>query len=271
MALMFLTYFIVALTVGGLTARLRAREHLAAQIHVAEESERLRKTLLDCISHELKTPVAAISAASEALLAAPAAGQAEVSRQLATEIHDGSSRLNRVVDNLLDMTRLESGVIEPKREWCDVRDLLEAAIESERAAMNGRGFEFDLAENCPLVLLDCGLVEQAVAKLVANACSYAPTETPIEIRARCRDGALVISVSDRGPGIAAGQEGKVFEKFHRGDQSKTGGLGLGLSIARGFVEAHGGTVTAENRPGAALVLPSLCPTRMADPQSMKLA
>src|SRR3954449_12732083 len=113
-ALTFATYFIVALTVGSLTAQLRAREHLAAQVQLAHESERLRKTLLDCVSHELKTPLAAIAAASQELVrSAPNVQNAEVLQQLAIEIRDGSRRLNRVVDNLLDMNRLESGVILP--------------------------------------------------------------------------------------------------------------------------------------------------------------
>src|SRR4051794_37462503 len=146
-ALTFMTYFIVALTVGGLTAQLKAREHLAAQVQLAKNSERLRKTLLDCVSHELKTPLAAIGAASQELLRlAPAIQDAQMLRQLAAEIRDGSRRLNRVVDNLLDMNRLESGVIQPKREWCDVRELLQSAIEIERESLNGRDVRLDVAD-----------------------------------------------------------------------------------------------------------------------------
>src|SRR3954464_11554437 len=131
-ALTFATYFIVAITVGSLTAQLKAREHLAAQIHLSHESERLRKTLLDCVSHELKTPLAAMGAASQELSRLTANSQnSQLLEELASEIHDASRRLNRVVDNLLDMNRLESGVIRPKREWCDVRELLQSAIAIE--------------------------------------------------------------------------------------------------------------------------------------------
>ena len=233
-----------------MTAQLKAREHLAAQVQLAHESERLRKTLLDCVSHELKTPLAAIGAASQELVrAAPNVHDAQVLKQLAGEIHDGSRRLNRVVNNLLDMNRLESGVIRPKQEWCDVRELLQSAVEIERESIIGRDVSFDVPENIPLALMDHTLIEQAVAKLVANAASYAPSRLPIEIDAEYKVDRLIICVSDRGPGLPPESADQMFEKFYRGDGRKTGGLGLGLSIARGFVEAHGGKLTAENRDG----------------------
>lgn len=249
-ALTFATYFIIALTVGNLTAQLKAREHLAAQVQLAKNSERLRKTLLDCVSHELKTPLAAIGAASQELLRlAPNASNTEMLQQLASEIHHGSHRLHRVVNNLLDMNRLESGVIQPNCEWCDVRELLQSAIDIERESINGREIRLDVPDNVPLALVDHTLIEQAVAKLLANAGSHTPSRSPIEIDAEYRDGQLVISVSDRGPGVPPQSGEKLFEKFYRGDGRRTGGLGLGLSIARGFVEAHGGRLTVENRDG----------------------
>ena len=249
-ALTFATYFIVAIAVGSLTAQLKAREHLAAQVQLAEESERLRKTLLDCVSHELKTPLAAIGAASQELLRLPpTAENAQTLAQLATEVRDGSHRLNRVVNNLLDMNRLESGVVRPKREWCDVRELLQSALEIERESITGRDVRVDVPENIPLALVDHTLIEQAVAKLLANAGSHTSPGLPIELDAECKDDQLLISVSDRGPGLPPQSAERVFEKFYRAAAHKTGGLGLGLSIARGFVEAHGGRLTAETRDG----------------------
>ena len=248
-ALTFVTFFIIALTVGSLTAQLKAREHLAAQVQLAKNSERLRKTLLDCVSHELKTPLAAIGAASQELLQLAANTQnAEMLTQLAGEIHAGSHRLHRVVNNLLDMNRLESGVIQPNYEWCDIRELLQSAIETERESIDGREIRLDVPEDIPLALVDHGLIEQAVAKLLANAASYTQPRLPIELDAEYKD-ELVISISDRGPGFPIESAERLFEKFYRGDGRKTGGLGLGLSIARGFVEAHGGKLTAENRDG----------------------
>src|SRR5689334_5768199 len=169
-ALTFATYFIVAISVGSLTAQLKAREHLAAQVQLARDSERLRKTLLDCVSHELKTPLAAIGAASQELYRlGPDAQNPQMLKELASEIRDGSRRLNRVVDNLLDMNRLESGVIRPKSEWCDVRELLESATDIERESINGREVRVEVPKEIPLVLVDHMLIEQALAKSLANA------------------------------------------------------------------------------------------------------
>lgn len=249
-ALMFATYFIIAIAVGSLTARLKAREHLAAQVQLAQNSERLRKTLLDCVSHELKTPLAAIGAAGQELLRlTPNAPNSETLLELAAEIRDGTNRLNRVVNNLLEMNRLESGVVRPAREWCDVRELLQSAIESELDSTAGRDVRLDVPENIPPALLDHTLIEQAVAKLIANAGSHTPPRSPVEIDAEYKNEELLISVSDRGPGLAAESAEQLFEKFYRGDARKAGGLGLGLSIARGFAEAHGGKLKAENRDG----------------------
>jgi two-component system sensor histidine kinase KdpD len=269
-ALTFATYFIVAITVGSLTAQLKAREHLAAQVELAQESERLRKTLLDCVSHELKTPLAAIGAASQELSRLASNIQdPQVLKDLASEIRDGSRRLNRVVDNLLDMNRLESGVIRPKREWCDVRELLQSAVDIERESINGRDIRLDVPEEIPLALVDHTLIEQAVAKLLANAGSHTPAKLPIEIDAEYTNDHLLISVSDRGPGISIEATERLFEKFYRGDNRKTGGLGLGLSIARGLIEAHGGRLTAENRDGGGARFTIKLPVRVTDMNGME--
>lgn len=269
-ALTFATYFIIAITVGSLTAQLKAREHLAAQVQLAQESERLRKTLLDCVSHELKTPLAAIGAASQELVRlAPDAQDAQTRQQLAREIHDGSRRLNRVVNNLLDMNRLESGVIRPKQEWCDIRDLLQSAVEIERESTSGRDVRLDVPENIPLALLDHTLIEQAVAKLLANAGSHTASRLPIDIDADYKNEQLFISVSDRGPGLPPELAERLFEKFYRGDNRKAGGLGLGLSIARGFVEAHGGKLTAENRDGGGARFTIRLPVRVTDGNALE--
>ena len=263
-ALTFATYFIIAITVGGLTAQLKAREQLAAKVQLAEESERLRKTLLDCVSHELKTPIAAIGAASQELLRMSADSPNALRQQLADEINDGSRRLNRVVNNLLDMNRLESGVIQPKQEWCEVRELLQSAVEIERETMEGREVTLHVPENIPLALVDYTLIEQAVAKLLANAGSHTPPNLPVEVEVQYQQDHLLIAVSDRGPGISEETAALLFEKFFRGNSRKAGGLGLGLSIARGFVEAHGGTLTAENCPGGGARFTIRLPIRPAD-------
>ena len=269
-ALTFAAYFIIAITVGSLTAQLKAREHLAAQVELAHESERLRKTLLDCVSHELKTPLAAIGAASQELSRLAAnINDSHVLNELAGEIRAGSRRLNRVVDNLLDMNRLESGVIRPKREWCDVRELLQSAIDIERESINGREVRLDVPKEIPLVLVDHTLIEQAVAKLLANAGAHTPARLPIEIDAEYANDYLVISVADRGPGIPAEATERLFEKFYRGDNRKAGGLGLGLSIARGLIEAQSGKLTVENRDGGGARFTIRMPVQVTDLDSIK--
>jgi two-component system sensor histidine kinase KdpD len=269
-ALTFAAYFIIAITVGGLTAQLKAREHLAAQVQVAQESERLRKTLLDCVSHELKTPLSAIAAASQELLRQTANVQdSQILKELADEIRDGSHRLNRVVNNLLDMNRLESGVIRPKREWCDVRELLQSAVDTEHESLNGRDIRLDVPDEIPLALVDHALIEQAVAKLLANAGSHTAPNLPIEVDAEYTNENLLISVSDRGHGIPPESTERLFEKFYRGDDRKTGGLGLGLSIARGLIEAHGGTLTVENRDGGGARFVIKLPVRVTNMNGME--
>ena len=269
-ALTFATYFIIAITVGSLTAQLKAREHLAAQVQLAQESERLRKTLLDCVSHELKTPLAAIGAASQELSRLAANIQdSQMLKELASEIRDGTHRLNRVVDNLLDMNRLESGVIQPKREWCDVRELLQSAVEIERESINGRDIRLDVPEKIPFAFVDHTLIEQAVAKLLANAGGHTPPGLSIEIDAEYTNDHLLISVSDRGPGIPIEAAERLFEKFYRSDDHKTGGLGLGLSIARGLIEAHGGRLAAENRDGGGARFTIKLPVRVTDMKAIE--
>jgi two-component system sensor histidine kinase KdpD len=269
-ALTFAAYFIIAITVGGLTAQLKAREHLAAQVQVAQESERLRKTLLDCVSHELKTPLSAIAAASQELSRQTAnVHDSQILKDLADEIRDGSHRLNRVVNNLLDMNRLGSGVIRPNREWCDVRELLQSAVDTEHESLHGRDIRLDVPDEIPLALVDHALIEQAVAKLLSNAGSHTAPNLPIEIDAEYTNENLLISVSDRGPGIPAEATERVFEKFYRGDDRKTGGLGLGLSIARGLIEAHGGTLTGENRDGGGARFVIRLPVRVTNMNGME--
>jgi two-component system sensor histidine kinase KdpD len=215
--------------------------------------------------------LAAIGAASQGLLRlTPNAQNAEMLKQLAGEIHHGSHRLHRVVNNLLDMNRLESGVIQPNYEWCDVRELLQSAIEIERESIDGREIRLDVPDDIPLALVDHGLIEQAVAKLLANAASYTQPRLPIELDAEYKE-ELVISVSDRGPGFPVESGERLFEKFYRGDGRKTGGLGLGLSIARGFVEAHGGKLTAENRDGGGARFTIRLPVRVTSENVLESA
>jgi len=203
----------------------------AAQL--ARQSQKLQKTLFDSVSHELKTPLAAMTAA----LQQP--------QPDCTELQQAVRRLTRTVDHLLDATRLESGLLQPVREWCDPGELVREAVVM--AGLKESAVRISVAKTLPTVFVDAHLIEQALGALLSNASAHGKGDQPIEISAARDDSMLVFSVADHGPGLAPGEENKVFEKFYRGPGTPAGGLGLGLSIARQLVEAHGGEVAAQNR------------------------
>jgi two-component system sensor histidine kinase KdpD len=206
-------------------------ESRAAQ--VARQSQKLQKTLFDSVSHELKTPLAAMTVA----LQQPQPDRAELQQAV--------RRLTRTVDHLLDATRLESGLLQPVREWCEPGELVREAV-----AMSGlkeSAVRVNIAKNLPTISVDAHLIQQALGALLSNAGGHARNDQPIEVNAARDDSMLVISVADHGPGLAPAEENKVFEKFYRGPGTAPGGLGLGLSIARQLVEAHSGEIVAQNR------------------------
>ena len=200
---------------------------------VAHQSEKLQRALFDSVSHELKTPLAAISVALQ---------QPQLSRD---ELQQATQRLTRAVDHLLDATRLESGLLQPVREWCDPREVIREAIA--HADLSETDVTLSFAPDLPMIFIDARLIEQALVNLLTNASAYNASTQPIEVSAVCADATFVLSVADRGPGFAPGEERKVFEKFYRGPVAVPGGLGLGLHIARQLVEAHGGHLIAGNR------------------------
>lgn len=205
----------------------------AAQI--ARKSEKLQKALFDSVSHELKTPLAALSAALQ---------QPQPDR---SELQQATRRLTRTVDHLLDATRLESGLLQPVREWCDPAELVREAVI--HAGLATDGVKTEIAPGLPAISVDARLIEQALIALLVNAALHGASGLPIEISAAKDNSSIVFSVADHGPGLVAGEENKVFEKFYRGRHTRPGGLGLGLSIARQLVESHGGEIVAQNRDG----------------------
>jgi two-component system sensor histidine kinase KdpD len=209
------------------------QESRAAQ--VATQSQKLQNALFDLVSHELKTPLAAMSATLQQ--ARPDLG----------ELQQATRRLTKTVDMLLDATRLESGLLQPAREWCDPGELLREAVR--QAGLGDRPLRIMVSENLPHISVDAGLLEQALGALLSNSAAYSPPNEPVEASVARDDELIIFAVADRGPGLDPGEETKVFEKFYRGAGKPAGGLGLGLSIARQLVEAHGGTVVAQNRPG----------------------
>jgi two-component system sensor histidine kinase KdpD len=215
---------------------------------VVAESERLYKTLFDSLSHEFRTPVATILGATDQLQSEP---QLSVSTraEIVNDMHDAANRLNHLVQNLLDMTRLESGLLKLKADWCDVADLVGTAVRKVEDLLQNHRVRIDVSESIPLLQTDQGLLEQALVNLLHNAAVHAVGATDIEIVAYVEQNECVIHVSDNGRGIPPADIDRIFGKFYRSQGTKSGGTGLGLSIARGIVGAHGGTLTCTNRPG----------------------
>ncbi|MGZ5019576.1 MAG: DUF4118 domain-containing protein [Chthoniobacterales bacterium] len=200
---------------------------------LASQSEKLQKTLFDSVSHELKTPLAAITAA----LHEPKPDRAEIDQAL--------RRLTRTVDHLLDATRLESGMLQPNREWCDPGELLRetvqlAQIAPERVSLRA-------APGLKPIFVDARLLQQALMSVLANAERFEPEGKRIFAGVAQQEDEIIFTVMDDGPGIPAGDEEKIFEKFYRSAGKRTGGLGLGLAIARQLIQVHGGEIVARNR------------------------
>lgn len=215
------------------------------------ESEKLHRTLLDSVSHELRTPLAVITSVLENLGTIDPSAHAA----LLGEGRAASNRLNRLVGNLLDQTRLESGALRPRMDWCDPHDLVNAAVEGVRELLAGHPFEMLMPDELPPVRADFALTEQALANLLLNAAVHTPAATPILLTAGIEGGGkrLYFTVADRGPGFPAEMQERLFKKFVRGDAARAGGLGLGLSIVRGFVTAQGGEIVVGENPGGGSV------------------
>jgi two-component system sensor histidine kinase KdpD len=215
------------------------------------ESEKLHRALLDGVSHELKTPLAVLTGAAENLATADAATR----DSLTGEIITATRRLTRLVNNLLDQTRLESGALRPRLDWCDAHDLVNAAIDGVRDSLAGHPFESVVPDDLPLFRADAALMEQVIANLLLNAALHTPAATPIFLTAGI-DGArarVFFTVADQGPGFPLEMRERLFQKFQRGDAARAGGLGLGLSIIRGFVAAQGGEIVVGENPGGGAV------------------
>ncbi|MES2922897.1 MAG: sensor histidine kinase KdpD [Verrucomicrobiota bacterium] len=220
------------------------KEHFiqaASHAEVMNKSERLRRNLLDSVSHELKTPLAIIRAAIEGLGTATA-------NPYVVEIDTATKRLQRLVDGLLQMTRLESEVVQPKLEWYDVNELIDGAVNAVDDAMGVHPLEIDIAPDIPLMKTDHTLLTQSLVNLLHNAAVYSPPNAAIELTVRNAEQKLRLTVRDHGPGLPPGEESRVFGKFYRAKGAPAGGTGLGLSIARGFIQALGGDIAGWNDP-----------------------
>jgi two-component system, OmpR family, sensor histidine kinase KdpD len=209
------------------------------------ETERLRSTLLASVSHDLRTPLATITGAASSLLQ-PEALDPAAERELKEAIYDEADRLGRLVTNLLDMTRLESGALRLSRDWQSIEELVGAALARLERSRKGRTIEVRVPPDLPLVPVDGVLLQQVLVNLLDNALKYTEPETPIRVTASVSDRTVTVEVADEGPGLPPDAEERVFEKFYRGTSGQRG-FGLGLPICRAILTAHGGTIRAEKR------------------------
>ena len=243
--------------------------------HMLRESERLHATLLSSISHELRTPLATITGAASSLLEPNSVESVTVRRELARDIQSAADHLNRLVENLLDMSRLDSGRLQVKRDWCNVGEVIGVALQRSAGLIEGRPVRTIIAPDLPLVQMDFRLIEQVLVNLLDNACSYTSAGSAIEISARMETGTagdfLLLTIADAGRGVPSDQLARIFDKFYRVAGTATGGTGLGLSICKGLVEAHGGTLSAANGAAGGLAVSIMLPAASPPPPVQEAA
>jgi len=223
------------------------RTLLAKESHTARltaESEKMRNILLNSVSHDLRTPLTVIAGVASTL----AEGKGDT-KELARTIVDEADRMNRHVQNLLDMTRLEARTINPNLEWNSIEELVGSALAHTEKQLEGREIKTFIPPSLQLIRVDEVLLEKALVNLLENVGRHTPPGTPVEIRVSLPGDRLRLEINDRGPGLPSGGENKVFEKFYQTPGQGDSGFGLGLAICRSVAEAHGGRAWAENRAG----------------------
>ena len=252
-------YFLIASVSATLTYKIRQISKIAREEEEKASTVKLYNALLNSLSHELRTPIATIIGATDNILNDRNKLSEQHKLELTTEISAASFRLNRQVENLLNMSRLESGFLKARKDWCDLNELIHSTINQLDDVLKRHIVRTAFDSDLPLVKLDFGLMQQALNNLLTNAAIYTPEGSIIlinvNIRKEVKKDTLIISIDDNGQGFPDNEMSLVFEKFYRLKNSKTGGTGLGLSIVKGFVEAHHGNITiSNNRSGGASFL-----------------
>jgi two-component system sensor histidine kinase KdpD len=256
--------FALLMAISHQTAGACERDRLlvsARRTEMLQESERLHQTLLNSISHELRTPLTSIVGSAQALKEDPELQSDETRSTLLKDITGAADRLNHVINNLLNMSRLNSGMLRLQKEWFDFGDVLTEVISESAAVIKDHTLKVDSIPESILVEGDYYLLKHTLANLLRNSCLYSLPASEIEIIVRATADRIDIDIKDEGKGIAAGELHRVFEKFYRPTGSPAGGIGLGLSIARSIVELHNGTITALNREGGGTVFSIRLPLR----------
>lgn len=246
--ILLLMYLLIVVIHAVLTVRIRKAEK---EIRMKEEKANEAKfynTLFNSLSHELRTPITTILGSTDNLINHASNLSTETNQELLHEIATASLRLNRQVENLLNMSRLESGAFKIKKDWCNIEELVYTVMKQVEPGLLKHKITVHIPEVLPLFKLDFGLMEQVLYNLLNNAIQYTPEDTTIMIGADCIHEKLILTVADNGKGFPENELSNVFSKFYRLKGSRPGGTGLGLSIAKGFVEAHNGTISLKNLP-----------------------
>lgn len=231
----------------------------AARATALEEANKLRTALLNAVSHDLRTPLASIKAAATSLLDPGVQLPAAATRELLVTVREQTDRLDRLVGNLLDMSRLQAGTMPTHPIRVGLDEIVDAAL-TNLPPVNTDKIHVDIAMDLPPVSVDSGLAERAVANILANAINWSPTDRPVDVVAGCYNGAVELRIIDRGPGIPKADRGRVFQPFQRlGDAPNGTGVGLGLAVARGFVDHLGGRLALEDTPGGGLTVAVMFP------------
>jgi two-component system sensor histidine kinase KdpD len=239
--------------------RVRLAEQ-ARKTHLDMEAERLRNSLLSSISHDLRTPLATIVGSASTLVEEDDTLEAEDKLELSRAIYDEAQRMSSLVNNILDMARLDAGVIELNKQWYPLEEIIGTVLTRLQKRLADRLVTVKLPPGIPMIYVDAVMIEQVLINLLENILRYTPDGSPVEIMAEASSFAVEISVADQGPGIPKGIENKLFEKFYRvRHEAAQSGVGLGLAICRAIIEAHGGSIQAQNRPTGGAVFSFMIP------------
>lgn len=267
-ALLFIMYFVIATIKGVLSVKLRHAELRAKEEENQKKMLLLYDALFSSLSHELKTPISSVVTATDALR--DGLGQLSEAQLLTLieEIDMAGNRLTQQVGNLLNMSRLESGQVQPHRDWCDVEEITRTCVQPFRHSHPTHDIKLEVSPDFPIYWADRVFVEQILHNLLRNAMEYTPENTQVVISLSSAKGGFQLEVSDDGPGISEEIAPHIFDKFFRSAQASTGGTGLGLAIVKGFAEAMDGSVEFSNRPGGGACFKAYIPAMHTETQNL---
>jgi len=251
--------------IGQAVGRIRFADQAKAT-HLQIEAERLRNSLLSAISHDLRTPLATIIGSASALSEDDGQLQAQDKFELSRAIVDEAERMSNLVNNILDMAKLETGVVLLNKQWHPLEEIVGTVLTRLQKQLAGRSVKVSLPPGIPMIFADSVLIEQVLINLLENALRYTPTGSPLEISAKTAEQTIEIAVADHGPGIPNGREERLFDKFYQGQHERAqSGVGLGLAICRAIVEIHGGHIQAHNRTSGGAIFSFVLPIDLPPP------